>query len=556
MGGAAGPGRAAPLRDREGARRAARRAERRAAWRAFGGCLAFRAANALLVRTAFVPDEYWQSLEVAHDLVFGYGHRTWEWAPETALRSFAHPVLFAAPYAALRLLGLDGTALFVLAPRLLQAALAAATDALVYLLARRRFGPAAAEWALACELGNWFTFFCAPRTLVNNLEALAALAALLTWPAPGVALALAGCLLRPSGALLWVPLGLRELRRQRRPGAFLLREVALPGAALAAADFAFESWMYGRWVFPPLRFLEFNVLRGGSAFYGVHPWHWYLTQGFPAMAASLLPLMAVGALRAEDRTLAGVAAWGLAYHSCVPHKEFRFVLPSLHLLLPYAGVACERLFGPLGPLVRRAGVAPGPEGRPAGPRCGWRGPAGRRALLLALVFLPQAGLAAYFAGWHQAGTIAVMHHLRREVQAGRVAESGGGVLFLTPCHATPLYSYVHAPVPLRFLDCSPPPPGRNPAAHRTEEAAFFAGPGAWLERAFPRRLFGALPPRTLPSHLVMFDPLEAEVRPFLRRHGYRRTWQAFHSHFAVDRGLQARVLVYTRGGGGGGGGGG
>ena len=80
--------------------------------------------------------------------------------------------------------------------------------------------------------------------------------------------------------------------------------------------------------------------------------------------------------------------------------------------------------------------------------------------------------------------------------------------------------------------------------------------GAWLERAFPRRLFGALPPRTLPSHLVMFDPLEAEVRPFLRRHGYRRTWQAFHSHFAVDRGLQARVLVYTRGGGGGGSGGG
>ena len=100
-----------------------------------------------------------------------------------------------------------------------------------------------------------------------------------------------------------------------------------------------------------------------------------------------------------------------------------------------------------------------------------------------------------------------------------------------------------------------PPPGRDPAAHRTEEAAFFAGPGAWLERAFPRRLLGALPPRTLPSHLVMFDPLEAEVRPFLRRHGYRRTWQAFHSHFAVDRGLQARVLVYTRGGGGGGGGG-
>lgn len=34
-------------------------------------CLAVRLANALVVRTAFVPDEYWQSVEVAHRMVFG-----------------------------------------------------------------------------------------------------------------------------------------------------------------------------------------------------------------------------------------------------------------------------------------------------------------------------------------------------------------------------------------------------------------------------------------------------------------------------------------------------
>ena len=32
----------------------------------------FRTMNALLSYTAFVPDEYWQSLEVAHRMVFGY----------------------------------------------------------------------------------------------------------------------------------------------------------------------------------------------------------------------------------------------------------------------------------------------------------------------------------------------------------------------------------------------------------------------------------------------------------------------------------------------------
>ena len=37
-----------------------------------GLLVVFRTVNALLSYTAFVPDEYWQSLEVAHRMVFGY----------------------------------------------------------------------------------------------------------------------------------------------------------------------------------------------------------------------------------------------------------------------------------------------------------------------------------------------------------------------------------------------------------------------------------------------------------------------------------------------------
>lgn len=33
--------------------------------------MAFRVLNALLIQTSYVPDEYWQSLEVAHQMVFG-----------------------------------------------------------------------------------------------------------------------------------------------------------------------------------------------------------------------------------------------------------------------------------------------------------------------------------------------------------------------------------------------------------------------------------------------------------------------------------------------------
>ena len=33
-------------------------------------CLCVRLINALLIRTAFAPDEYWQAPEVAHRMVF------------------------------------------------------------------------------------------------------------------------------------------------------------------------------------------------------------------------------------------------------------------------------------------------------------------------------------------------------------------------------------------------------------------------------------------------------------------------------------------------------
>lgn len=37
--------------------------------------MALRTLNCFLVQTSFVPDEYWQSLEVAHRMVFKYPSR-------------------------------------------------------------------------------------------------------------------------------------------------------------------------------------------------------------------------------------------------------------------------------------------------------------------------------------------------------------------------------------------------------------------------------------------------------------------------------------------------
>ena len=77
------------------------------------GIFIYRIALALLTRSIFQPDEFFQSLEVAHNLVFGYGKLTWEWQPGIAIRSVVYPASYVPVYWILRVTGLDSTGLLV-----------------------------------------------------------------------------------------------------------------------------------------------------------------------------------------------------------------------------------------------------------------------------------------------------------------------------------------------------------------------------------------------------------------------------------------------------------
>lgn len=64
-----------------------------------------RLLSVFLVQTWYVPDEYWQTLEVAHNQAFGYGALTWEW--QKGIRSYLYPSIVAALYTVLKYTGLD-----------------------------------------------------------------------------------------------------------------------------------------------------------------------------------------------------------------------------------------------------------------------------------------------------------------------------------------------------------------------------------------------------------------------------------------------------------------
>ncbi|KAH7387741.1 hypothetical protein KP509_16G038800 [Ceratopteris richardii] len=245
------------------------------------GCIAFRILNALVLQTAFNPDEYWQSVEVAHRIVFGYGHLTWEWSK--GVRSYAHPLIFAGLYKLLEITKMDTHWLVMKAPRLLQALFAAAGDYYQFQLASIYWGNHTAQWTIFCQLCNWFTFFCMVRTLSNCLETVLTVASLYYWAIGekipkskhfclltarqwALFLAALACIMRPTSAVIWIYIGLMGLFKSDEKVQLLMESIFI-GTLTLCVSCLIDRWMYGKWILVPLNFLRFNFLESGGDYY-------------------------------------------------------------------------------------------------------------------------------------------------------------------------------------------------------------------------------------------------------------------------------------------------
>lgn len=528
-----------------------------AAWkdsRVLLGCLAFRLVNALLVQTYFNPDEHWQSAEVAHRIVFGYGHLTWEWT--TGLRSYLHPLIFAALYKVLVMLKLDTRWLVMKAPRLLQAIFATFGDYYLFKLAKLHWGEHAARWALFCQMINWFTFFCMVRPFSNCLEAVLTVAALYYWPNGKINpvntsscpltsrqlalfLAAVACAIRPTSAIVWLYVATYDLF-QTDHKLQLLTEAFVIGGFVLGATCLLDRWMYVKWTFVPLNFLKFNFFSAGGDYYGTHPWHWYFSQGFPAMIFSCIPLLVAGIWWSKQWRLAGLIAWVLSLYSILGHKEFRFVLPVLPLAMMFAGYGLATMEPSCANQMSKSRTLQSDtSAKTSVHRISQEASVkhySRNLLFLATVvglLATNVPTALYMSLVHQRGSEAVMHYLSSEAVKGHVKS----VMFLMPCHSTPFYSFLHVNVPMRFLDCSP----SDQIGYVDEAYRFLSEPGIFLSQMFKD-------PRQLPTHFVLFDSLEDQVLSFFSRNGYKQEKKLFHSHFAVDRGRQGFVLIYSSNG--------
>ncbi|XP_018333456.1 GPI mannosyltransferase 3 isoform X2 [Agrilus planipennis] len=316
-----------------------------------------RLLSVYIVKTWFVPDEYWQSLEVAHRLVFNYGYLTWEWT--LGIRSYVYPLLIAILYKILQVLSVDFPTAIVMGPRILQAVLSAYSDLCLYRWTNRK------NWALFLIVFSWFWFYCASRTLINTFETCLTTIALTLFPwdeknrgnyhgeitkpncsVPGnykfVFLVGILCVVRPTAAIQWFPLCVYHLYLSKESAFFIIWKQYIPiGSLVLLLSIAIDSVLHGSFIITSFEFLKFNIIKDIATFYGVHPWYWYLSSGLPTLLGiQIFPfiLAVVHILRnryiyPKELILLACIVFTVGVYSILPHKEFRFILPLLPIML-------------------------------------------------------------------------------------------------------------------------------------------------------------------------------------------------------------------------------
>ncbi|KAL1007283.1 hypothetical protein UPYG_G00084510 [Umbra pygmaea] len=459
----------------------------------------FRLINCVLVQTSFVPDEYWQSLEVSHPI-----------------------------YKILVLFSYDTVQLLIWLPRVMQALLAALADVKLYSLIRSLEHPDIAKWTYFCQLCSWFTWYCSTRTLTNTMETTLTTLALCYYPLNGskthcstkyLTLVALAVVVRPTALIVWIPLLVYHFWQEDNKLKLITHHCLPIGTLILGVSTLIDSMFYGKLTFVQYNFLNFNVLHNIAELYGSHPWHWYFTQGFMVVIGPHLPFFLYGCTLASKRyrILLITVVWTLVVYSLLAHKEFRFIYPVLPFCMVFCGIALVNLKT-------------------------WRQPAACALLVFNLV------LALYTGLLHQRGTLDVMGHLQNLCDNNNLSTSSQPeinnlstssqpeIFFLMPCHSTPFYSHIHCPIKLRFLEC--PPDFTGDETYVDEAERFFDDPHRWLMTSFPYKSM-------LPSHLVFFDVLEQEISAFLNGNTFVRSTEIFHTHFPEGR-VGKSILVYKR----------
>ena len=452
----------------------------------------WRSLWALVSQTWYVPDETWQSVEVAHRSVWGRGGLTWE--ADLAIRSSLQSLPYAAIFQLLALLRLDFQLLVVLLPRLMTGLLTALGDYSFYQFVRRREGRGCAAWLLLLVQTNWFLLYSGSRTVINTTEMSLLSLGISLYPGPSFLSVVAlSVMLRPTLAIVWAPLLLNYIFKiiKYRGVVRLIKTCILP-TLVASSIVVLDSLFYGNLTLTPINFFQVNIVNNLGTFYGTNPHTWYLSHALLPILGPALPL-AFYSMARDTSELKWPVLTTLAVFSALEHKEMRFIQPVLPLLLFFAARQLHSLSG-------------------VSPSSSW-------LLLVSVINIPAA---LYLSLVHQRGVVDAALWLGSQSNVT-------SAIYLMPCHSAPLYSHTHrADIQLDYLTCLPNL-DKDPD-HMEEAEIFYSNPEKLISWKYSSY-----------DCIVLFDNLYRRLQGtkdsnVLHELGFRDTQTFFHTHFADSNG--------------------
>ncbi|XP_050443726.1 GPI mannosyltransferase 3 [Adelges cooleyi] len=466
--------------------------------------LTVRLIHLLIVRSWFVPDEYWQALEIAHRLTYGYGYRTWEWI--LGIRSYVSVLWIVLIYKTLNLFHLDSVQLLIWTPRVFQMFFSVYSDYCFIRWLQKHSSCKNILWPAIYYITCPFLAYCSTRTIVNTTELNLTTIALYHYPwslkknRATKFLWIVGllCIVRPTAVIIWLPLVIIDFFNHKRYTLRGLYKYVGIGVSLIVVSIILDSYLHGSLVFTQWNFLYYNVFKKVNEHYSTEHWAWYFINGLPPILGPITILFTYAlfkTLRECNYTdtnfkLIITILWSLIVFSMIGHKEHRFLLPLLPMIFfvtsQYIYSVCKRF-----------------------------------QKLTVIMTILNTFVLCYLGQYHQVGSLNVMSYLA-------TLPKTSSLLFLMPCHSTPLYSHLHINVTTRILTCEPNI--NNTPNYKDEADIFFENPTEWFENTY---LFKY--ENNYPSHIIMFNVLSEQIEMFLKERNYKKVIEFFHTYLPNNR---------------------
>jgi len=303
------------------------------------------------------PDEQYQSIEVAYREVFGFGKLPWEFIE--GARSWLYPYIVVVIFKIMIFLGASNIESMLIGVRLFSGLMSMITVVVAYFFGKKLYSKSVGIIASGF-VAIWFDFvFWSTRTMTDSIAMnFFFLAAYLVYCCiqkekkttektkrkfftkktvqsffAGISVGLAFMFKFPVAAIglplfIWI-----IVHKKWKELAFFTGSIILVVVVQGLIDLA--TW--GSFLHSAITFLDYNIISGGAATHGAHPFGTYavfLVDQYLEYIIIFL-LFTIIALQKDKKTLylGSIVVFYLLIFTILQHKEYRFILPIMSLLV-------------------------------------------------------------------------------------------------------------------------------------------------------------------------------------------------------------------------------